>query len=105
MTGNGQQGSINPNQFPVSSVATDPAEPTGATAYVTIMGFTGGAGHVWKTTNAGAAWTDFTANLPDAPVNAVIVDPTQSRVYVGTDVGVFSSSTTAANWTELGPVA
>ena len=105
VTGNGPLGSINPSQFPVSSVAIDPSDATGATAYVTIMGFTGGPGHVWKTTNKGAAWTDFTANLPDAPVNAVVVDPTQPQLYVGTDVGVFSTSTTAANWTELGPVA
>jgi hypothetical protein len=104
VTANGPQGSINPNQFPVSSVAIDPSDTTGATAFVTIMGFTGGTGHVWKTTNAGAAWTEFTANLPDAPVNAVVVDPTQPQVYVGTAVGVFSSSTSAANWIELGPV-
>ncbi len=105
VTANGPHGSINPNQFPVSSVAIDPSDTTGATAYVTIMGFTGAVGHIWKTTNGGAAWTDFTANLPDAPVNAVVVDPTQPQVYVGTDVGVFSSSTAAANWTEVGPVA
>jgi hypothetical protein len=105
VTGNGPQGSINPNQFPASSVAIDPTDATGATAYVTVMGFTGGPGHVWKTTSAGEAWVDFTANLPDAPVNAVVVDPTQPQLYVGTDVGVFSSSTTTANWTELGPVA
>ena len=67
------------------------------------MGFTGGTGHVWKTTNAGTAWTDFTANLPDSPVNAVVVYPGLSQVYVGTDVGVFGSSTSAASWTELGP--
>ena len=105
VTNNGPQGSINPNQFPISSVAIDPSDPTGTIAYVTVMGFTGGAGHVWKTTNAGATWTDFTANLPDAPVNAVAVDPAQPQVYVGTDVGVFASSTATANWTELGPVA
>jgi len=105
VTANGPQGNINPNQFPVSSVAIDPSDASGATAYVTIMGFTGGTGHVWKTTNAGAAWTDFTANLPDSPVNSIVVDPTQPQVYVGTDVGAFSSSTSTANWTELGPVA
>ena len=104
VTGNGPQGSINPNQFPVSGVAIDQTgDPTGATAYVTVMGFTGGTGHVWKTTNAGAAWTDFTANLPDSPVNAVVVDPGAAQIYVGTDVGVFASSTSSANWTELGP--
>jgi len=104
VTNNGPQGSINPNQFPVSSVAIDSSDATGHTAYVTVMGFTGGPGHVWKTTNAGAAWADWTGNLPDSPANAVVVYPGLSQVYVATDVGVFASSTAAAgNWTELGP--
>ncbi len=102
-TNNGPQGNINPNQFPISGVAVDSSDLTGNTAYVTVMGFTGGTGHVWKTTNAGAAWTDFTANLPDSPVNAVVVYPGMSQVYVATDVGVFGSSTSSARWTEVGP--
>jgi hypothetical protein len=103
VTNNGPQGNINPNQFPISGVAIDPTDVTGKTAYVTIMGFTGGTGHVWKTTNAGVAWADFTGNLPDSPVNAVVVYPGTSQVFVATDVGVFGSSTSAASWTELGP--
>jgi uncharacterized membrane protein len=103
VTGNGPQGTINPNQFPVSDVAIDSSDATGATAYVTVMGFTGGTGHVWKTTNFGATWIDFTANLPDSPANAVVVYPAMSNVYVATDVGVFTSSTSSANWTEVGP--
>ena len=102
-TNNGPSGSINPNQFPISAVATDLSDATGKTAYVTVMGFTGGTGHVWKTTNAGASWIDYTANLPDSPVNAVVVYPPMSEVFVATDVGVFASSTSTANWTELGP--
>ena len=70
---------------------------------MTIMGFH--VSHVWKTTNAGVSWTDFTGSLPDAPVNAVVVDSSSSKVYVGTDVGVFSSSTNSASWTEVGPAA
>jgi hypothetical protein len=102
--------SINPNEFPISSVAIDTSDPTGNTAYVTIMGFTGGPGHVWQTTNAGASWTDFTNfggadPLPDSPVNAVIIDPDAHIIYVGTDVGVFQSPTTSATWTEVGPAA
>ncbi len=104
VTNNGPQGNINPNQFPVSGVAVDSSDATGHTAYVTVMGFTGGAGHVWKTTNAGGSWSDFTANLPDSPVNAVVVFPGLAAVYVATDVGVFASSTSAAKldrgWTE-----
>src|SRR5262249_21175196 len=82
VTDNGPAGGINPNQFPISSVAIDSSDLTGATAYVTIMGFTGGTGHVWKTTNFGANWTDFTANLPDSPVNAVIVDGPAAVIYI-----------------------
>ncbi len=103
VTDNGPQGSINPNQFPISGVAIDSSDATGATAYVTVMGFTGGTGHVWKTTNFGANWSDFTADLPDSPTNAVVIDPVNAQVYVGTDVGVFVSSTSSASWTEVGP--
>lgn len=94
-------GQINPGSFPISEVAIDASDPTGNTAYITIMGFH--VSHVWMTTNAGLAWTDFTANLPDAPANAVLVN--SGVVYVGTDVGVFSSNTTNANWIEVGPSA
>ena len=103
VTNNGPQGNINPNQFPVSGVAVDSSDATGQTAYLTVMGFTGGRGHVWKTNNAGSSWTDFTANLPDSPANAVVVFPGLASVYVATDVGVFASSTSAPNWTEVGP--
>jgi len=96
---------INPGGFPISDVAIDASDATGKTAYLTIMGFH--VSHVWKTSNAGVNWTDFTANLPDAPANAILVDkgasPTTGTVYVATDVGVFSSSTASANWTEVGP--
>jgi hypothetical protein len=104
-----QTASINPSAFPISGVAMDSSDATGLTAYVTIMGFH--VSHLWKTTNGGASWTDFSGvspnSLPDAPANAVLVDPGTNpltgTVYVGTDVGVFSSSTSAASWTEVGP--
>jgi hypothetical protein len=95
----------NPNQFPISNVAIDTSDATGNTAFVTVMGFTGGNGHVWKTTDAGATWIDFTSTLPDSPVNAVVVDPDQDIVYVGSDVGVFQSGTATVSWTEVGPTS
>src|SRR5581483_72803 len=98
---------INPLYFPISSIALDSTDPLGKTAYVAVMGFH--TSHVWKTTDAGTSWTDFTANLPDAPVNAIIVDSGASlsngTLYVGTDVGVFASSTGAANWTAVDPAS
>jgi hypothetical protein len=103
VTENGPQGSINPNQYPISGVAIDPSDASGNTAYITVMGFTGGPGHVWKTTNAGASWSDFTANLPDSPANALVVYAPMAQVFVATDVGVFGTPVAAPNWTELGP--
>jgi large repetitive protein len=94
-------GSINPQHYPISSVAVDATDATGQTAYVGLMGF--GGSHVFKTVNAGQTWTDFTANLPDAPVNSIVVDSAAATVYVGTDVGVFASSTSGASWLEIGP--
>ncbi len=98
---------VNPNGYAISSVAMDSSDATGNTAYVGIMGFsTPGfpTSHVWKTATAGTSWADWTGTgLPDAPVNALLVDSQAGMVYAGTDVGVFVSSTTTASWTEVGP--
>jgi hypothetical protein len=97
------QGSIAANGFPVSDIALDPTDPTGLSAYATVMGF--GVGHVFKTGN-GTYWQDVSGNLPDAPANAVLVDPGDPNIiYVGTDVGVFISSDAGASWSEYGPNA
>ncbi len=99
-------GAINPSNYTISSVAMDTDDTTGATAYVGIMGFN--VSHVFKTTNAGASWTDWSGSgstaLPDAPVNALLVDSsvTPTQIYVVTDVGIFTSSTVSTSWTELG---
>ncbi|HEY6185761.1 MAG TPA: hypothetical protein VIW67_26200 [Terriglobales bacterium] len=100
-------GTINPQHFPVSNIAVDPSDANGTTAYAAIMGFH--VPHVWMTPSAGVSWFNFTGNLPDVPVNAVLVDPgpdpLSGTIYVGTDVGVFASSTASPNWTEVGPSA
>jgi hypothetical protein len=99
-------GPINPQGFPVSAIAIDPSDSTGQTAYVGIMGFH--TSHVWRTTDAGLDWTDFSANLPDAPVNSIVIDPgspgSPGTIYAGTDVGIFGGSS-SPNWTEVGPAA
>ncbi len=98
---------INPNFYTIGSVAVDNHDATGGTAYVGLMGFSGtaGTGHVFQKTPSIGVWADFSTGLPDAPVNSLIVDSsvTPSVLYAGTDVGVFSTSTSAANWTEVGP--
>ncbi|HET7184250.1 MAG TPA: hypothetical protein VFI82_06165 [Terriglobales bacterium] len=99
---------INPKHYTVSGIALDPKDASGQTAYVTVMGF--GVGHVFKTTNGGATWAKLdgdpnSTGLPDAPADAVVADPNVANlVYVGTDVGVFSSKGDGT-WTELGPAS
>ena len=102
---------VNPNGYAISTVAMDSSDGTGNTAYVGIMGFSTlgfPTSHVWKTANAGASWTDWTgtgsAELPDAPVNTLLVDTQAGLVYAGTDVGIFVSATSAPSWTEVGPL-
>jgi hypothetical protein len=101
---------INPNGYAISSVAIDGSDSSGQTAYIGIMGFSTSrlpTSHVWKTSNAGASWTDWSGSglnaLPDDPVNALLVDSQTGLIYGGTDVGVFSSSTTSLGWAEVGP--
>lgn len=92
---------LNAGGFNISAIALDPAVAAGTTAYATVMGF--GVGHVWKTTDAGATWSNVSGNLPDVPTNAVVVDPLNSNfVYVGTDVGVFVSRSGGNTWSEYG---
>jgi uncharacterized protein (TIGR03437 family) len=74
-----------PNRF-VTSIAIDPR--ASQRAVVGVSGF--GSGHVFRTDNFGASWEDISRNLPDVPVNAVLLDAlAPDTIYVGTDIGVF----------------
>ena len=100
----------------VTQVAVDPT--TATTAYVTFSGFGScnnsvvvcdAKGHVFKTINgtAGAAttWVNISGNLPDIPVNAIVIDPadaTHNTLYVGTDIGGFFTTTGGTTWSPLG---
>jgi photosystem II stability/assembly factor-like uncharacterized protein len=78
-----------------SRIAIDPHNSS--TVYVTFGGFS--SGNVWRTTNYGANWTDISAGLPDAPINSLVIKPSDSSsLYVGTEVGVFASADGGATW-------
>jgi hypothetical protein len=105
---------FNPQHYTISDIAVDPSDASGRTAYLTVMGFTNGAsGHVFKVQvseipSRSYTCTDISGNLPDAPADSVVVDPTRpASVYVGTDVGVFVTSGPAAGatWEEVGPAS
>jgi photosystem II stability/assembly factor-like uncharacterized protein len=58
-----------------------------------------GTGHVFLSTTGGNAWANASGNLPDVPVNALALHPTDpNTLYAGTDVGVFRSIDAGATW-------
>ncbi len=62
-----------------------------------------GAGHVFRSTDGGKTWVDRSANLPDVAVNALVVDPKNSKlIYAATDRGVFRSKNAGAAWSDFG---
>jgi hypothetical protein len=98
---------FNPSSFDISSIAVDPHDATGATVYVTILGF-GGVPHLYRSTNFGGTWLNISENLPSAPANSVLVDPNDANtVYVAMDTGVYvtqavTSCPTSNCWSVLG---
>ncbi len=83
----------------VSSLAFDPSNRD--IAYATYSNF--GGKHVFRSVNGGINWTAIDGGagststtsganaLPDIPVNCIVIDPTNTqRLYVGTDIGVFT---------------
>ena len=98
-------GNAIPN-VPIARTVVDPTSPT--TAYVTLSRF--GSPNVYKTTNLNAlasglapTWTAAATGLPSVPINAIVIDPSNSNiVYVGTDIGVFVSSDGGTTWNPLG---
>ena len=75
-----------------------------AIAYVTVANF--GVANVYKTTNLNAAtptWTNISGTIPQVPVSAFVIDPTNSNnLYAGTDIGVYASTDAGATWSPFG---
>ncbi len=101
------------SHLPFSAAAT---QATGITpdpnnvnnAVLSVSGFTAstGVGHVFKTTDFGATWTQAdgaggASPLPDVPVLRVLVDKldaTSNTLLAATDIGVFRSTDGGATW-------
>jgi hypothetical protein len=86
----------------VTRVAVDPDDSK--TAWVTFSGFRNGedAAHVFLTTDGGETWQNVSGNLPNAPVNDIVIDKARDTVYVGTDVGLFHLKNDKKNWGAVG---
>ncbi len=87
----------------VTCVAMDPFDEN--TAYVTYSGirYHDYVPHVFKTTDLGQTWMDISSNLPDLPVNNMIVDSdNKGTLYLATDNGVFVTYDDGESWEILG---
>ncbi len=81
----------------ISCVAFDPQDAD--IVYCTFSTF--GVNHVYRSSDGGASWSNIDNNLPDLPVHAIAVHPSDStRLYLGTDLGVYVSTDTGANWAQ-----
>ncbi|MBX7043025.1 MAG: T9SS type A sorting domain-containing protein [Ignavibacteria bacterium] len=72
--------------------------------YVTLSGYkvdsTGS--HIFRTTNYGTSWTSIRGNLPDAPINDVVIDPANTNtLYIATDITVMYTSNLGGTWNIL----
>lgn len=88
----------------VTWIDTDPRNADNV--IVTYSGWnasTPNPGHVFRSNNGGATWTDISGALPDEPFNTVAVNPNANEndeVYVASDSGVYlnTSAWTGNTW-------
>lgn len=87
---------ITPPATSVSMIAFDPADAN--IMYLTAQNYSAGQ-KVYKSTNAGASWTNISSNLPNIPANCIsAVRGFTDALYVGMDVGIYRYDTGTGNW-------
>jgi photosystem II stability/assembly factor-like uncharacterized protein len=96
-------GLVAPFGFPTGVATKVLAHPVDTNAALVVFsGYAAGIAHVALTTDSGATWADVTGDFPTQPVNTIVVDPDQTDDwYIGTDVGVWSSTDGGTTWLPL----
>lgn len=87
-----------PNRF-LTRISIDPRDHN--RVYLTFGGYK--ADNVWRTGDGGLSWTNIsgsgTGALPGAPVRSLVIHPDfPDWLYVGSEVGVFTSDDGGAGW-------
>ncbi len=69
-----------------TSITVDPNNS--AHVFVCFGGYS--ANKVYESTNSGSTWTNISANLPQIPINCILMNESaDDDVYIGTEIGVF----------------
>lgn len=76
--------------------------------YAVREAFNSGAnqGHVFRSDDGGASWTDISDGLPDVPTFTIALDVNEAtgvtnRLFVGSDLGVWASEDLGATWSRF----
>jgi hypothetical protein len=92
-----------PNRV-VSAIAVDPANSLHV--YAGFQGYSANTpatpGHIFMSTNGGTAWSNVSGDLPDIPVNKLLIDPDNiSHILAATDLGVFETTNGGTDWVTM----
>ncbi len=92
-----------PNRY-VTRIAIDPSDDL--MAYVTFSGYKYGDvdAHVYKTTDGGQNWSAISSNLPNIPVNEIVIYESEEErlLIIANDLGVWYSSDEGDVWSVVG---
>jgi len=83
----------------ISFIAVNPDQSMDV--FVTYDGYTAGQ-KVYRSTNAGASWTNISGSLPNLPVNCIVYEDKNGSpndaLYIGTDVGIYYRDDDIGDW-------
>lgn len=80
----------------VTDFAFSPTDPD--IVYVSFSGFY--TEHVYRSTDKGETWESISSGLPDIPINALAIHPTnESILFAGSDLGMFITVDGGSSWT------
>ncbi|MBZ0201476.1 MAG: T9SS type A sorting domain-containing protein [Ignavibacteria bacterium] len=90
-----------------SDIEFDPVDEN--ILYLTVSGYfypSTNEGHVFKSTDGGYNWSPISGNLPDIPVNDLIIHYTgtgssNKELIIATDAGIYVYDAVEDNWREL----
>ena len=102
MSNDGGASFITRTGLPAGTVTYIAVNPSNSyDVFVTYGGYTAGR-KVFRSTDAGATWTNISGTLPNIPINCIAYESTggtpNDALYIGTDVGVYYRDDDLGDW-------